>query len=630
MLNKYSKYLISLALCVAIAGCSGDEQQTLRVGAKPFAESLILAEMIALMAENAGIPVERNIPFGLTPKLMEATKQDFIDVYPEYNGTSLTFLGQAPSSDGDASTARVSELFKPLGLESTGKFGFSNDYALVMTRERSAELGVRSIQDLTRISGINYVVDEDFVQRPADGLQQMNRRYGITGSNIATYPVGTDGKDKIVSALLDGSGDVGELFMTDGGIAEYDLVVLEDNLRFFPVYEVAPLVRSDALASISGLREVLESLAGMITAADMQAMNKAVDLDAQSPSTVAATFLASKGLLPAGAEAGDADKIAIIADPGVTRDINTARALRAIRSGFSGSDLNLTNDEDPLAKLASGEARVAIVGAESFYSIDEDGPQPKGTAEAFAVLGYKAAHLISNINGGNSIDGLSKIATGPKGSGSSIVLNMLLNSIGQAGSIEVINSTDNLHNLLQGMAVGSHDGVFVMAPSKERRIAALMRSGYYKLIDLTEWAEGGYTAQFSFIRPLTIPADTYPGQSNPITTVSTQLVLASPAKIAQSTGEVGPGTVGSSATAAIPLTASAVKSIREALGTMDTIDPAIPVHGSLVPEIIVVDKSLPFAADISIINILMILFTAWVCYLVFLPSPRDFKMPEDI
>ena len=630
MLNKYSKYLISLALCVAIAGCGGDEQKTLRVGAKPFAESLILAEMIALMAENAGIPVERNIPFGLTSKLMEATKQDVIDVYPEYNGTSLTFLGQAPTSDGEVSTARVSELFKPLGLESTGKFGFSNDYALVMTRERAAELGVRTIQDLTRISGINYVVDEDFVQRPADGLQQMNRRYGITGSNVATYPGGTDGKDKIVSALLDGSGDVGELFMTDGGIAEYDLVVLEDNLKFFPVYEVAPLVRSNALANIPGLREVLEKLAGKITAADMQAMNKAVDLDAQSPGTVAATFLASKGLLPAGAEAAGAAKIAVIADPGVTRDISTARALRAIRSGFSGSDLNLMNDEDPLAKLANGDARVAIVGAESFYSIGEDGPVAKGTAEAFAVLGYKAAHLVGIVNGTNSIGDMKKIATGPKGSGASIVLNMLLNSIGKADSIEVINSSDGPRQLLLGITKGKQDGVFLMVPSKQREMATLMRSGFYKLIDLTEWAEGGYTAQFSFIRPTTIPADTYPGQSNPITTVSTQLVLASPAKIAQSAGDVGPGTVGSGASTAVPVTASAVMSIREALGATDAIDPAIPVHGSLVPEIIVVDRSLPFSADVSIINILMILFTIWVGWLVFLPSPRDFTMPKDL
>jgi glycine betaine/choline ABC-type transport system substrate-binding protein len=586
--------------------------------------------LIAQVAESKGIQVERSIPFGLTAKIMEAVKQDVLDVYPEYNGTSLTFLGQAPTSDGDASSERVSALFKPLGLEMTGKFGFSNDYAMVMTRERANELGVRTIQDLTRISGLGYVVDDDFVQRPADGLQQMNRRYGITGASVVTHPVGTEGKDKIVSALLDGSSDVGELFATDGQIAEYDLVVLEDNLGFFPVYEVAPLVRSDALANISGLREALHSLAGKITPADMQAMNKAVDLDAQSAASVAANFLVARGLLPEGASGGGAAKIAVVADPGVSRDIDTARALRAIRSGYSGSDLDLTNDVDPLGKLASGEARVAIVGAESFYSQSEDGPVSKGSAEAFAVLGYKSGHLIAIANGADSIDGMSKIVTGPKGSGASIVLNMLLNSIGKAGSVEVINSDDSVRDLLLGMSKGNHDGVFLMAPSKQRAIDLLMRSGFYKLVDMAEWAEGGHTAQYSFIRPATIPADTYPGQGNPITTVSTQTVIASPAKTAQTAGEVGPGTAGIGSQAAIPVSAAAVASIREALGATDVIDPAIPIHGSLVPEIVVVDKALPFSADISVINIMMILFTLWVGWLIFLPSPRDFKMPEDV
>jgi glycine betaine/choline ABC-type transport system substrate-binding protein len=629
MIQKYTKYAVAALLCTTLFACS-DDQKSLRVGAKPFAESMILAEMIAQMAENEGIPVERSIPFGLTPKIMEAVKQNVLDVYPEYNGTSLTFLGQAPTSDGEASTAAVSALFKPLGLELTSKFGFSNDYAMVMTTERAAELGVRTVQDLTKLPSVAYAVDEDFVQRPADGLQQMNRRYGITGAKTTTFPVGTEGKDKIVSALLDGSVDVGELFMTDGQIAEYNLVVLEDNLSFFPVYEVAPLVRSDALASLSGLREVLEKLGGQITPAEMQAMNKAVDLDAQSAATVATTFLASKGLLPEDAKGSGAAKIAVVADPGVTRNINTARALRAIRFGYAGSDLDMANDVAPLEVMASGGARVAIVGAESFYSLGENGPVAKGIAEAFAVLGYKSAHLFGLANGADSIGDMSKIATGPKGSGSAIVLEMLLTSIGISNSVEVINSDSASPYLLQGMLNGQYDGVFLMAPLKERVLATLLRKSSYRLIDLKEWAQGGHTARFSFIRPAAIPANTYPSQTRPITTVSTQFVLASPAKTVQAAGEVGPGTAGIDSGAAIPVSASAVKAIREALGPMDVIDPAIPVHGSLVPKITVVDKSLPFSADISIINLLMILFTAWVIYLVFLPSPRDFKMPEDL
>jgi glycine betaine/choline ABC-type transport system substrate-binding protein/TRAP-type uncharacterized transport system substrate-binding protein len=630
-MNKLiAKYIVVALLAAVVAACGGEDRKSLRVGAKPFAESMILAEMIAQMAEAEGIQVERSIPFGLTPKIMEAVKQDVLDVYPEYNGTSLTFLGQAPTSDGAASTAAVEALFKPLGLELTGKFGFSNDYAMVMTRERAKDLGVTKIGDLTRASGIRFVVDDDFVQRPADGLQQMNRRYGITGSSTTTHPVGTEGKDKIVSALLDGSADVGELFMTDGQIAEYDLVVLADNLGFFPVYEVAPLVRSDALASLKGLRAVLEKLAGKITPADMQAMNKAVDLDAQSAASVAANFLASKGLLPEDAKGSGAAKIAVVGDTGVSRGIDTARALRAIRSGYAGSDLDLANSATPLETLAAGEARVAIVGAEAFYGLGEDGPVAKGNAEAFAVLGYKSGHLVGLANGADSITDMGKIATGPKGSGSAQVLAMLLHSFGMAGKVEVLHSDEGARAQLLGMTKGNHDGVFLMAPSKDRAIAALMRNGFYKLVSLDEWAKGGHTAKFSFIRPATIPASTYPNQSTAVTTVSTQFVLASPAKTVQTAGEVGPGTAGIDSSAAIPVSASAVESIRESLGAMDVIDPAIPVHGSLVPEITVVDKSLPFSADVSIINILMIVFTVWVLYLIGLPSPRDFKMPEDL
>jgi glycine betaine/choline ABC-type transport system substrate-binding protein/TRAP-type uncharacterized transport system substrate-binding protein len=629
MRNQLIKIAAILLLSLGLSSCS-QEDKSLRVGAKPFAESMILAEMIAQLAEAAGIPVERSIPFGNTQKIMEAVKQNVLDVYPEYNGTSLIFLGQAPTSDGEKSTATVQKLFEPLGLEYTGKLGFSNDYAMVMTRDRAREMSVSKISDLAGAGPIRYVIDDDFMQRPADGLLQMNRRYGITDVSVTTYPVGTEGKDKIVSALLDGDADVGELFMTDGQIAEYDLVVLEDDLDFFPVYEVAPLVRSDALASLPGLREVLQKLAGTITPADMQAMNKAVDLDAQSAASVAAAFLAEKGLLPEGAGGGDAAKIAVVADPGIRRGIDTARALRAIRAGYAGSDLDLGNSETPLETLAAGKARVAIVGAESFYALDDDGPRAKNNAEAFAVLGYKTAHLIALASAADSITGMSTVSTGPEGSGSAQILEMLLHSLGISDQVEVINSDGSVREQLLSMNSNGYDAVFVMAPSQQREISSLMRSGFYKLVNLDEWAEGGHTARFSFIRPATIPAGTYPAQDSPVHSVSTQLVLASPARTVQTAGEVGPGTAGIDSSAAIPVSASAVESIREALGEMEVIDPAIPVHGALVPEINVVDKALPFAADISAVNIFAILFTLWVIYLIFLPSPRDFKMPEDL
>lgn len=627
MKNKMTQYLLLLTLGVVLSGCA-DEQPTLRVGSKNFAESMINAEMIAQLAENEGIKVERNIPFGNTMEVMEATKQNVLDVYPEYNGTGLIFLGQAPISDGDASTARVQELFNPLGLEFKSRYGFSNDYAIVMTAERAQELGVSTIGGLVSTgSPINFAVDKDFSTRAADGLGPMTRRYGITAGNISVFPGGSEGKDQIILALLDGSADVAELFVTDGQIAEYNLVLLEDDQKFFPVYEPASLVRSDALANIPALSGVLDKLSGAISANDMQAMNKAVDLDAQSPASVATAFLVAKGLLPEGSAASSVEKLLVASGPDTRSGSESSRALRAIRAGFTGKDLEVLTVADPLQALVDGEARVAMVGAEAFYMQGENGPVAKDNARAFAVLGYKSAHLIASNSGVNSITDMKKIATGPAGSGSAVVLNMLLNSLGIAGSVAVVSLDGDTASRVKGLSAGEYDGVFEMDSQGSRNIGAVLKDGTLKLLGIDEWAQGGHTANYSFIRPTTIAAGKYPSQFNAISSMSTQFVLASPVRKQQEAGEVGPGTAG--VASVVPVSDKAVKAIGAALGAEGAVDPAIPMHAALVPKIEIVDKTLPFSLDVSLINILMILFTIWVLYLCTLPSPRDFTMPDE-
>ena len=627
-MNSVIKNLTAiLAMTALVAGCAED-QRVLKVGAKPFSESMLLAEMVAQVAENEGIAVERQIPYGVTRKLMEATKQGIIDIYPEYNGTSLIFLGQAPTSDGDASTATVQELFAPLGLEMGAKFGFSNDYVMVMTAERAQALGVSTIGELADLASAPvFAIDDDFTQRPADGYQQLLRRYGISAGSPLEFPVGTEGKDKIVSALLDGSADVAELFATDGQIAEYNLVVLDDNLGFFPVYEAMPLVRSDALADIPALKGVLDKLSGAITAADMQSLNKSVDLDAQTPATVATAFLAEKGILPEDAAGAAVESVAIAAGPEVGRTSDSARALRAIRAGFSGNDLDLVNDVDPLTQLANGEARVAMVGAEAFYSQGKAGPEVRDDAEAFAVLGYHTAHLLARRQGNTaSMVDMKTIGTGPEGSGSARVLGMMLASMGLSDKVTVNNSDASLPDQVAALEQGQVDGVFILENQGDRSIAEALRGGA-NLVGIGEWAQGGHTASYSFIRPTTIAANTYPAQILPVPSVSTQYVLASPVRKIQEAGEVGPGTAGVSSV--IPVSNDAVTAVREALDTGEVVDPAIPVHAALVPEIEIVDKSLPFSLDASIINILVILFVIWTIYACTLPSPRDVKLPED-
>ena len=63
MTNNALTCLKAVLLGALLAGCA-EQKQSLQVGSKPFSESMILAEMIAQLAENEGIAVERHIPSG--------------------------------------------------------------------------------------------------------------------------------------------------------------------------------------------------------------------------------------------------------------------------------------------------------------------------------------------------------------------------------------------------------------------------------------------------------------------------------------------------------------------------------------------------------------------------------------
>ena len=193
--------------------------------------------------------------------------------------------------------------------------------------------------------------------------------------------------------------------------------------------------------------------------------------------------------------------------------------------------------------------------------------------------------------------------------------------------MEVVHEQKSLAEQIAGLASGDYDGVFRMVAQGDRTVASAMQTPGINLVGIDQWSLGGHTAQYSFIRPTTIPSETYPAQFVPVPSVSTQYVLASAVETVQEAGEVGPGTAG--VAAAVPVGAGAVEAIREALGGTDVIDPAVPVHSALRPTIEVADNALPFRLDVSIINILMIAFTIWVLYVCFLPSPRTLTMPDD-
>ena len=131
--------------------------------------------------------------------------------------------------------------------------------------------------------------EPEFMGR-TDGYLGLKSRYALKIRSVVV-------SDAVMyEALNQKKLDVIGGYSTDGRLKAYDLVTLKDNLRIFPPYYAAPLVRMDVLQKFPALEETLNLIAGKITDAAMTDMNYQTDILKRTPSQVAKRFLESQGL----------------------------------------------------------------------------------------------------------------------------------------------------------------------------------------------------------------------------------------------------------------------------------------------------------------------------------------------
>jgi osmoprotectant transport system substrate-binding protein len=280
---------------LAIAACRGDAPRPIVVGSKNFTEQVILAELLARQVEErAGLPVDRRVNLGGTLICHRALAAGEIDVYVEYTGTALTaILREKPLADPGAVYARVkAEYARRFDLEWLPPLGFDNTFAMVVRGADARRHGLRSISDVARLAprwrpGFGY----EFLERQ-DGYRGLIETYGLRfGRPPRTMDLGL-----IYRALREGQVDIVAGNSTDGVLAALDLVALEDDRRYFPPYEAAPVARAATLDRHPSLQRALEVLAGALSAADMRRLNDAVDGRGRAVRAVVEEFRRERGL----------------------------------------------------------------------------------------------------------------------------------------------------------------------------------------------------------------------------------------------------------------------------------------------------------------------------------------------
>ncbi len=262
------------------------------VASKPFGESYLLAEMFAQLLEARGFQVERRPGLGATEIAFRAVREGAVDVYPEYTGTGLlAILGEPPAPDPGEVFARVSREFRERwGARWLPPLGFENTYAIAVRRETADSLRLATLDDLARVAPeLRAGLTPDFIGRP-DGLPGLSKAYGLRFRAVRALLPAVK-----YQALAAGEVDVIDGYSTDGLIARYDLVVLEDDKRFFPPYEAAALVGRRLADSVPAAVGALTELSGRLDEPTMRRLNRRVEVDGEPVAAVAADALRRSG-----------------------------------------------------------------------------------------------------------------------------------------------------------------------------------------------------------------------------------------------------------------------------------------------------------------------------------------------
>ena len=268
---------------------------TIRVGSKDFTEQFIVGEMYALMLENAGFKAERKLNLGGTPVAQQALVSNELDLYPEYTGTGLLTVLKLPSnSDRQAVFNSVSSEYRSrFNLVWLDPAPMNNTQALAMRRDGANRFGIRTISDMAAKAGELRMIGPAELEGREDGLPGIQRAYG--NFRLKQYVAVDPGLR--YQGLVSGQAEVVVAFGTDGQIAANNLVVLEDDKKLFPPYQIAPVVRGQILDANPRVREALNALAPKLTDATMQRLNYEVDGNKKEPAAVAREFLQQEGLI---------------------------------------------------------------------------------------------------------------------------------------------------------------------------------------------------------------------------------------------------------------------------------------------------------------------------------------------
>jgi osmoprotectant transport system substrate-binding protein len=254
--------LIIGLLPIAASACA-EEPKSITVGCKNFTEQYIIGQMIAQLLTAEGFEVELVSDLS-TEALRGSMEAGDIDIAADYTGTGwMTHLGHeyTPGVDNN-------ELYEMVKNEDAGN-GFTwldpiwnnNTYVLVSWPDFVEEHNLTNLSDLAALYNASEVeiitfVGFEFSTRP-DGLPALEEHYGFS---VPEDLLKTGAPGASLLGLESYECDVAMAFGTDAVISEHGWYVYQDNLAFWPPYDLVPYVNSEILDKYPEIEDILNRL----------------------------------------------------------------------------------------------------------------------------------------------------------------------------------------------------------------------------------------------------------------------------------------------------------------------------------------------------------------------------------
>lgn len=290
-LTKIILVIMVVALGLYMTGCADDSQVTNRkentgtqtadeksvtIGSKDFTENLIVAELYALALEDKGYQVKRN--FNIASSVVhQAIISGEVDLYPEYTGTGLLSILKLPLVTDpqkvyDTVKTEYSKRFQLAWLA----YSPANDsQGLVINRAIAEKLGIATISDLQKKADqIRFASQGEFNERE-DGLPALEAAYGPfhfkameVFDNSLKYEV-----------LSNNKADLAVAYTTEGPLVDKKYLVLTDDKKVWPPYNLAPVIRQSVLDRNPEIETILNKLSACIDTETITRLNAKVDVE---------------------------------------------------------------------------------------------------------------------------------------------------------------------------------------------------------------------------------------------------------------------------------------------------------------------------------------------------------------